>query len=158
MCRGLAPAAAEDAIGRLERAGALINLAGTVVLRPGEVAAALNLVGATASPVGTHQGRGAGELAALPPRSCCFAVVSSRGTAAAPAASPPPCLRRPSCAPQLLPTSTSHTEQRLEEVQRELQAMREQEAAIGRRAAWRQRGIIWGGLAGQVRRSAVQWR
>lgn len=44
-CSDLTPAAAEDAIGRLERAGQLINLHGTVLLRPGEVAEALNLVG-----------------------------------------------------------------------------------------------------------------
>ena len=44
-CRaGLTGEAAEDAINRLERAGQLLSLAGTVVLRPGDVAHALNLV------------------------------------------------------------------------------------------------------------------
>lgn len=46
--RDLTAAAAEDAIARLERAGQLINLHGTVLLRPGEVAEALNLVGCKA--------------------------------------------------------------------------------------------------------------
>ena len=43
-CRGFTPAAAEDVIGRLERSGALLNIQGTVLLRPGEVAQALALV------------------------------------------------------------------------------------------------------------------
>lgn len=50
-CSDLTPAAAVDAIGRLERAGQLINLHGTVLLRPGEVAEALNLVGCLQQPV-----------------------------------------------------------------------------------------------------------
>ncbi|KAL4423932.1 hypothetical protein ABPG75_001233 [Micractinium tetrahymenae] len=41
---GFTPAAAEDVVGRLERSGAVVNLAGTVLLRPGEVAEALALV------------------------------------------------------------------------------------------------------------------
>lgn len=49
-CSDLTLAAAEDAIGRLERAGQLINLHGTVLLRPGEVAEALNLVGCLQQP------------------------------------------------------------------------------------------------------------
>lgn len=56
-CRvGLTSEAAQDAISRLERSGQLLSLAGTVVLRPGEVAQALQLVraagtGAIAGPI-----------------------------------------------------------------------------------------------------------
>ena len=43
-CRGLTTAAADDVLGRLERSGMVLTLAGTVILRPGEVAEALSLV------------------------------------------------------------------------------------------------------------------
>lgn len=42
--RGYTSTAAEDIMSRLERAGALLTLKGTVLLRPGEVAQALSLV------------------------------------------------------------------------------------------------------------------
>lgn len=51
---------------------------------------------------------------------------------------------------QVLPSSSSHTEQRLAEVQQELAALDAQQAAVGRRSRWRRHGFIWAGLSSQV--------
>ncbi|KAL4854357.1 hypothetical protein ACK3TF_004880 [Chlorella vulgaris] len=43
--RGFTPSAAADVVARLESSGSLLNLHGTILLQPGEVAHALALVG-----------------------------------------------------------------------------------------------------------------
>ena len=50
----------------------------------------------------------------------------------------------------MLPSSSSHTQERLAAAQQELQQLEQQQAGIGRRAAWRRRGFIWGGFAAQA--------
>lgn len=57
---------------------------------------------------------------------------------------------------QLLPTSSTSTQQRLAAVQQELDGLEQQQQGIGRRARWRQAALVWGGLGGQVRRGCGQ--
>jgi hypothetical protein len=45
VSRGFTPGAATDVVERLERSGAVLNFSGTILLRPGEVAEALSMVG-----------------------------------------------------------------------------------------------------------------
>lgn len=72
-CRGLTAPAAVDVLDRLERAGAVINLNGTVLLRPGEVAEALQMVRA---------GAFARSLVFL--RRCCCCLAGGSAVAATP--------------------------------------------------------------------------
>jgi len=49
----------------------------------------------------------------------------------------------------VLPSNSKETQRQLAKVQQELAPMEAQQAQMGRQAAWRQRGILWGGLASQ---------
>ena len=59
---------------------------------------------------------------------------------------------------QVLPASPAATQQRLAAVQAELSELDVQQAAIGRRAAWRQHLLVWGGLGSQAALWALLFR
>ncbi|KAI3432838.1 hypothetical protein D9Q98_010422 [Chlorella vulgaris] len=91
--RGFTPSAAADVVARLERSGSLLNLHGTILLQPGEVAHALAMV---------------------------------------------------------LPSSLSAARQQLEVARQELAALDSQQSKIKRRAIWRHRLFLSGGLSSQI--------
>lgn len=51
---------------------------------------------------------------------------------------------------QVIPSSVDVARERLQAAENELAAMDALQARIGRRAAWRQRGLVWGGLGSQL--------
>ncbi len=123
-----------------------------MLLRPGEVADALNLVGKplqNANCVHTIAVKAAQQ-------GCCSAQSMLDRNAAHVSGVAFSCShlsRHPPAAllMQLLPASSAYTQQRLAAVQQELDGLEERQQAIGRRARWRQAALVWGGLGSQVR-------
>lgn len=59
---------------------------------------------------------------------------------------------------QVLPSSLETATERLRAAQQELAALDAQQAKIGRRAAWRQHGLVWGGLSSQLALWGLMYR